>query len=866
MSWPDLIGPSLTPPNVDNPFQGPVQLSAYEQRIQALMAGGMTRAQAEANQAYAVGQGADLDGDGAVTGSEWSSYSSGFAAGETSGVPDDLPQTQDEIDADQAAEDDYWDVGGMDGDPLTPVHQAGDVETEDGTVYADLEDEPTPADDFWATHDAAVAAGDILGGAPVSIPQTPNAPAGGSSQEGNVDAINDFYQGALPATDPGSEAREQMEEAWDQAVANNSDPSGTDVLVGGNANVDPSQPFPTHGPFDSTYNPFGLLAGVEDVANNQSQESGVTVVNLYQQGLNLNAQAVIDGTLNIEDVDPSIRDLVQAEVDQLTAPDPVDDALQNGDFGTPAPDDSGYTDADGNPLVGPADPNNSDPLPEITNPVTGEVINIVGDLDQVIIGDDDGLIVDVPGQDNDGNPVSGDGSGDGDGADSGGNNGGNNGGNPTNDDTGDTIGGMPDLGGGITNPNEHNDADPTTAPDDLTPDEPEPVTEPEAPDDEPPINNDPPPVDTGGGIDIPPVIPDIPDIIDDGNDNEGDDVSDDPNWLEKAASSVSSVLQTDVGNSSIGDILSGGINFYGQQEAAEAYERSADKALEWQKQLSDYQDPYRKAGQWAAGPGGGLVNRTNRQVNADPRETLNPLDPTSNARGEAGADPEAFGGFENLREFEGQTGDWNYGQIERGSDEWSLMTDDAVRMAENASKARGRLSTQEAKDSAFKSYIRAQGDIEDLNTSRLNQEMSRRGYDRDTAAGQRSQEAGEQLSASQEKFKNLSENRDRAFKELFADDTAEFERSKAANEQKLQERNQYWQELLGEDQHEWQKFFEVARLGQSAASGSAAAATNASNIYSGQAGVNAASTAGGYEALANMFSSNPYGNASVETP
>jgi DNA anti-recombination protein RmuC len=217
--------------------------------------------------------------------------------------------------------------------------------------------------------------------------------------------------------------------------------------------------------------------------------------------------------------------------------------------------------------------------------------------------------------------------------------------------------------------------------------------------------------------------------------------------------------------------------------------------------------------------------------------------------------PEAFGGFEDLREFEGKTGDWDYGQITEGSDAWNQLTDDAIRMAENAKKARGRLGTQEAKDSALKSMIRAMGDIENVNLQRLDQETTRRGYDRDTAASQRAQEAGEQLSSSQLSFQQLADRRNQAFREKFADEQATFERSMAANDQQLAERQQYWNELVGSDMQEWQKLFEQARLGQSGASGAATAATNASNILSGQALAGAAGAQSKYSNIADIFRS-----------
>lgn len=50
------------------------QPSAYDQRLQALMDGGMTREQAMANQAHAMRLGTDYNRDGAVTNDEWRKY------------------------------------------------------------------------------------------------------------------------------------------------------------------------------------------------------------------------------------------------------------------------------------------------------------------------------------------------------------------------------------------------------------------------------------------------------------------------------------------------------------------------------------------------------------------------------------------------------------------------------------------------------------------------------------------------------------------------------------------------------------------------------------------------------------------------
>ena len=57
---------------------------SYDSRIKELMSRGMTRQQAEDNQKYAISQGADLNGDGMVTDSEWSNRGSNTPSPSTS--------------------------------------------------------------------------------------------------------------------------------------------------------------------------------------------------------------------------------------------------------------------------------------------------------------------------------------------------------------------------------------------------------------------------------------------------------------------------------------------------------------------------------------------------------------------------------------------------------------------------------------------------------------------------------------------------------------------------------------------------------------------------------------------------------------
>ena len=336
------------------------------------------------------------------------------------------------------------------------------------------------------------------------------------------------------------------------------------------------------------------------------------------------------------------------------------------------------------------------------------------------------------------------------------------------------------------------------------------------------------------------------------NDDDNDGGDDVPDWLD-------SLQQTITSNA--GDILAGGINFYGQQEAAEAYERSADKALDFQRHVYDTgRDDLlneRYIGDTAITGlphgGGSLAGKMGRRLNADERLDLKNLNTESSARRRAGADPDAFGGFDNLRDFEGETGNWSDGLLTQDSAEYQDMRERYVRDAENRQKSGGRLNTQETADRTWLAELRATSERDAINRGRMSDKMMTRGYDRDTASGQRGQEATEQLSASQTKFNQLTTNRERAFKELFADEQSSFDNRVASNEQEMREREMYWQELMSGDLREWQKFFDVARLGSSAAAGSATAATNAADILGAKGEVGAAATAGKWGAIGNLF-------------
>lgn len=356
--------------------------------------------------------------------------------------------------------------------------------------------------------------------------------------------------------------------------------------------------------------------------------------------------------------------------------------------------------------------------------------------------------------------------------------------------------------------------------------------------------------DTGGqgGTDVPPII------IEPGNDDEGNNDEEDDvgagDWLGDIFNDVSNEITTNLGG-----ILEGGINIYGASEQADAIKYGADKAWnEIARQYNLTRDDLadeRNIGDRAINEG--LWGKTTRTLSPDARENLRTLNPNMTT-GVAGTGmPEAFGGYDNLRDFEGQTGNWDYGQIAPGSPAYEQLMKDAVRMAENSSKARGRLNTQEARDSAFKSYVRAMGDVENLNASRLQQEMARRGYDRDTAAAERGQQAEEQLSSSQLAFAQNADNRDRLFRELLTEKQGTFANTLAANQQQMDTRAQYFQELLGVDAQEFEKLMRVAGMGADASARTGQIGASGWDSLASIAGANAGAKADYIGSVSDAF-------------
>ena len=622
---------------------------------------------------------------------------------------------------------------------------------------------------------------------------------------------------------------------WD--VYNSGVSSGEIIESGGTANPN----YGARGPISTDYTPVGYnpSAGPINIDDETPfRPAGVGTANNQTQ-----ADEIIDSkTLrDLQTLTDSLRESGGFDLNNLHAPSIIA-------AGGSVPDNPYANVTDDDPVNMPVEP-----APDIFDGA-GAPIEQVGDNDQIIVGDDDGLIVDLPSTSDPIEPVdTTDGSG-----------------NPvtpppeTNEPQGnsDSSGNplfTPDLSGVI-----YDSPQPSDLPDGTHSDNDAGTNNPVVTVDQGDVDtgsDTPEPTESGNVLDTPaennepigPTIPVTPTTGTPDDTNSGGDVPTPDSLLDKVTGGLGDILNTNVGGSAnIGDILGGGINFYGQQQAAEAYERSAGKALDWQKQLQEKQEPFRQAGVDALP---GLAGANNSDLSADPRENLNTLNPDSNVRGQMAPDKDAFGGFEGLREFDGRTGDWDYGQIERGSDEWNLTTQDAIRMAENQDKARGKLNTQQARDSAFKSFIRAQGDIENVNASRLNQEMSRRSSDFGISSAQRGQESEEQKSSSQLGFEQYNKNRDRAFQEVAFDEQTTFDNRQAENAEQMQVRNQYWQELLGGDDQEWRKFFETARLGSSASANQAAAATNAADILGAQGTVDVTAETGKWQALSSLFQS-----------
>ena len=192
------------------------------------------------------------------------------------------------------------------------------------------------------------------------------------------------------------------------------------------------------------------------------------------------------------------------------------------------------------------------------------------------------------------------------------------------------------------------------------------------------------------------------------------------------------------------------------------------------------------------------------------------------------------------------------------------------------------------------SMLRSMGEIEGINQSRLQQEMSRRGIDFDISSGERGQlfgedfnigsrafgedlatsefmkslgldtrqqEVAEQLSQGQTQFAQQAERRDQLWRELFAEEETTFENRLRAGEQQFGQNAAMqqidWNNLLQGDQQEFSKLMQLVNTGQSSAAqtGSIAAgmAPGIMNQYAGLGDIAGASTGAGYDILADVL-------------
>ena len=300
------------------------------------------------------------------------------------------------------------------------------------------------------------------------------------------------------------------------------------------------------------------------------------------------------------------------------------------------------------------------------------------------------------------------------------------------------------------------------------------------------------------------------------------------------------------------------INLGASEHVADAYTDAADKALDYQYQVHndtrDDLEPYRTAGE--ASINAGLLDQATSDLSLDPFN-LNPVN--TGVSTETGIDPRLWQGFEGLTDLEAKTGQWGDANlITRGSDEYNLLTDDAIQNVMNQYTARGKSNTNEAKDNATRAMIRAIGDIENINNSRLNQEMSKRASDLGVSEKQRSTEAYEQLTEGDTFFAQQSAKREQMWKELFSEGQTEIENMFRDNDQRMTRRSQVLQELLGTDAQTFSKLMEIANMGGNAAartgSINSGLAPNVADIYGGVGAVNAGNASNQAEVLKSILS------------
>lgn len=280
-------------------------------------------------------------------------------------------------------------------------------------------------------------------------------------------------------------------------------------------------------------------------------------------------------------------------------------------------------------------------------------------------------------------------------------------------------------------------------------------------------------------------------------------------------------------SANIGDILSGGINFYGQQEAAEAYERAAQGQLDLNRKLIQQMrndlEPYRTQGELTAT---GLAEAAQDNPTRDDlpgfRDQLE-IDPNLDL--DTGISREdlmaaQFDGFENLPNMIAETGDVG-GLLRPGTPAYEALMEEAARRVNNAQAAGGKLGSGQTVELMADALTRQRGNIEGINQSLINQELAQRRSDFALSGGKRQQLVGEQLSEADREFGQLSGIRDQIFRELLAEEGAEFGNTMAVNDQMFAQdsakRAQFWQELLGLDAREFEKLMQVSNLGANAA-------------------------------------------------
>ena len=315
--------------------------------------------------------------------------------------------------------------------------------------------------------------------------------------------------------------------------------------------------------------------------------------------------------------------------------------------------------------------------------------------------------------------------------------------------------------------------------------------------------------------------------------------------IEKILSIPGSIVNNTIdsaANMDLGGILEGGINFYGQQEAADAAKEAAiygiDANTALQDQVRSDLNPFKQAGIDAMG------RYTDDSIIVKARENVDPL--TGNIQaGQFGLSPDidvyggqqgtVFDGYKNLanlftgsdftqgsdprqqvdadgnpilNKIQATTGGWDeFAQknlISQGSDQWNQMINDEMTRRENMSAARGRLNTTQARDESMQGMLRAVGQMEGINQARTNQELGRRASDFGLSSGQRQQlfgedfsvgsrGFGEDLATAQYKTQAAQDNRVSAMNEQLSEAVTQFD-------QQQTRREDIWNKLFAEEQ------------------------------------------------------------------